>query len=92
MPLNLTGCCRAMVNPARAWSVTLSSVMSLPLKITLPEVGRSMPMMSLTSVDFPLPLCPVMTVMLFSGKLRVTSESMYLGSPVFRRALRMKCF
>ena len=48
--------------PSFARSAMESSVMSAPSKTMLPLVGRSMPMISLASVDLPPPLGPVITV------------------------------
>ena len=42
-------------------SRSLSAVMSVPSTTTAPEVGRSMPLIRLRSVDFPDPLRPTST-------------------------------
>ena len=68
IPLNLTGCCHARVMPNFARFVTESGVISCLFRQIFPDVGCKIPAMSFKRVDFPLPLGPVITVILFSGK------------------------
>ena len=72
MPLKRTGCWKAKLMPRRARSVMDMWVMSSPSSRIWPEVGCSIPAMSLAMVDLPLPFGPVMTTMR-SSTVRLTS-------------------
>ena len=74
MPLNFTGVWKAYPMPFRARSVMDSSVMSCPSSRICPELGFSMPAISLARVDFPPPLGPVITIIRSSGIVRETSR------------------
>ena len=52
-----------------------SSLRHTPSKLTVPESGRSMPLMRFSSVDLPEPLRPMMTVWLAAAMLMLTRSS-----------------